>query len=53
MYLWTEEKAKRGADEIGSILIKNLKNIKTGVEDLVIFPDNCPGQNKNWLIMSL
>lgn len=52
MFLWTEDKAKRGADEIASVLLKYLKT-KNDFEDLVIFTDNCPGQNKNWLMVSL
>lgn len=52
MYLWTEDKAKRGADEVASVLLKFLNNI-TDVDHLVIFTDNCPGQNKNWLLMGV
>lgn len=52
MFLWTEDKAKRGSDEIASILLKFLSS-KNDIEDLVIFTDNCPGQNKNWLLVSL
>lgn len=52
MYLWTEDKAKRGADEIASILLKFIRT-KTDIEHLVIFTYNCPGQNKNWLLVSL
>nr|CAI5820481.1 unnamed protein product [Callosobruchus analis] len=49
MYLWTEDKAKRGADEVASVLLKFLAN-KTDTEDLIIFTDNRRGQNKNWLL---
>lgn len=52
MFVWTENVAKRGADEVASVLLKYL-NTKTDVDDLVVFTDNCPGQNKNWLVMSL
>lgn len=52
MYLWTEDKAKRGSDEIASVLLKFLSN-KNDAENLVIFTDNCPGQNKNWQMMAL
>lgn len=51
MFLWTENQAKRGADEVASVLLKFLKE-KTDVDHLVIFTDNCPGQNKNWLLMA-
>ncbi|CAH0564506.1 unnamed protein product [Brassicogethes aeneus] len=54
MYLWSEDKAKRGADEIASVLLKFLNNLENNnVEDLVVFTDNCPEQNKNWLLTSL
>nr|CAI5859196.1 unnamed protein product [Callosobruchus analis] len=52
MYLWTEDKAKRGADEVAYVLLKFLAS-KTDTEDLIIFIDNRPGQNKNWLLTSL
>ena len=52
MFLWTENIAKRGSDEAASILLKYLSKI-TEVDDLIIFTDNCPGQNKNWLLMAL
>lgn len=52
MFLWTEDTAKRGSDEVASILLKFLLST-TEIDDLIIFTDNCPGQNKNWLLMSL
>lgn len=52
MFLWTEDIAKRGSDEVASILLKFLMT-KTEIDHLIIFTDNCPGQNKNWLMMSL
>ena len=41
MVLWTENIAKRGSDEVASILLKYLSKI-TEVDDLIIFTDNCP-----------
>lgn len=52
MFLWTEDTAKRGSDEVASILLKFLST-KTDIDDLIIFTDNCPGQNKNWLLIAL
>ena len=52
MFLWTGNIAKRGSDEVASILLRYLSKI-TEVDDLIIFTDNCPGQNKNWLLMAL
>lgn len=51
MYLWTEDQAKRGADEVASVLMKFLET-KLDYDELVIFTDNCPGQNKNWQMMA-
>lgn len=51
MYLWTEDQAKRGADEVASVLMKFFET-KLDYDELVIFTDNCPGQNKNWQMMA-
>ncbi|CAH2009500.1 unnamed protein product [Acanthoscelides obtectus] len=53
MFLWAEPTAKRGSEEIASILLKYLQGISSTKEHLVVFTDNCGGQNKNWVIMSL
>nr|CAH7713898.1 unnamed protein product [Callosobruchus chinensis] len=53
MFLWAEPTAKRGSDEIASILLKYLTGKSALKEDLVVFTDNCGGQNKNWVVMSL
>lgn len=55
MYLWSENQAKRGADEIISSILKFLEDqeeLIRNIEELVVFTDNCPGQNKNWLMMA-
>lgn len=49
-----ENIAKRGSDEIGSVQLKFIENYKGhGKDELIIFTDNCGGQNKNWSIVSL
>lgn len=53
MFVWTENVAKRGSDEVASILLKYLSSKIGNAEHLVFFTDNCPGQNKNWLLISL
>lgn len=54
MYMWTEDIAKRGSEEVASCLLKHLTSRPTtGQEDLIIYTDNCGGQNKNWLLMLL
>lgn len=47
MFLWGEETGHRGSDEMCSALIKFITT-KPEIENLVVFCDNCPGQNKNW-----
>ncbi|CAH1984379.1 unnamed protein product [Acanthoscelides obtectus] len=48
MYMWPENVAKRGSDEIASILYKHFRehSIK-GNKKLIVYTDNCGGQNKN------
>lgn len=49
LFMWPETTAKRGSEEIASILLKYLSSIDTtDQKDLVIFTENCGGQNKNW-----
>lgn len=51
MYLWTENQAKPGADEVALVLFK-FHYSKKEVDKLIIFTDNCAGQNKNWFLMA-
>lgn len=53
MYMWTEHIAKRGSDEIASAILKYINDTASQAEELIVFTDNCGGQNKNWTIMSL
>lgn len=53
MFLWTEDTAKRGSDEITSCLIKYLELVKPKSKALHIISDNCRGQNKNWTFVAL
>lgn len=53
MYMWPENVAKRGSDEIASILYKHFKENPNGYRKLVVYSDNCTGQNKNWSIVCL
>ncbi|KAK4323231.1 hypothetical protein Pmani_006062 [Petrolisthes manimaculis] len=48
LYVWNEAVAKRGSCEIASCLVHYIENfIPRTVNKLVIFSDNCGGQNKN------
>ena len=47
-FIWDETEAKRGSEEVGSCLMKWYEqNRAAGIRKLVIFMDNCAGQNKN------
>lgn len=49
MYVWDESQAKRGSCEVASC-IKNWVDEELSKDDfahLMVFSDNCPGQNKN------
>ncbi|KAJ8897362.1 hypothetical protein PR048_002708 [Dryococelus australis] len=55
-FVWHEGLANRGANEIGSCLWHYLENINTKPTtklDVVLYSDNCVGQNKNILIFAL
>lgn len=48
MFVWNEAVAKRGSCEIGSCLKEYIDTYVPGtIKELVIFSDNCGGQNKN------
>nr|CAH7735094.1 unnamed protein product [Callosobruchus chinensis] len=53
MYMWCEDTGKRGSDEIASILFKHFKERGRLPRNLIIYTDNCGGQNKNWVLISL
>ncbi|KAK4317750.1 hypothetical protein Pmani_011188 [Petrolisthes manimaculis] len=52
MFIWDEVTAKRGAIEICSCINKFVDlYVKDDVDELVIFSDNCAGQNKNFILL--
>lgn len=53
-YVWTELIARRGPNEIGSCLLKFL-NIQSekGVKKVILYSDNCGGQNRNRFVFSM
>lgn len=53
MFMWSENVAGRGSDEIASCIWKYIKLCKPTAKRLVIYSDNCGGQNKNWNLMAL
>ncbi|XP_072390087.1 uncharacterized protein [Diabrotica undecimpunctata] len=53
MYMWPENIAKRGSDEIASILYKHFRTNRPTANKLIVYTDNCSGQNKNWSLICL
>jgi hypothetical protein len=48
MYIWGEITGKRGSCEIASFISHYLENfVDEKVKSVIIFSDNCAGQNKN------
>lgn len=46
-YIWHEGVAQRGADEIASSLWHFIKDLPDSVEEITLYSDTCPGQNRN------
>lgn len=47
-YVWVEGEAGRGAQEVGSCLIKYInQKLKPTAEHLILWSDCCGGQNRN------
>lgn len=51
--MWSENIAKRGNEEIASILYKHFKTNRPIADKLIMYTDNCSGQNKNWSLIFL
>lgn len=48
MYVWSENIASRGGQEVGSCLIKHFKNgISNDTKKIILYSDSCGGQNRN------
>ena len=56
-YVWDETRGKRGANEIGSCLLKYLEERSakntSGELEFVFYSDNCIGQQKNRFIITM
>lgn len=53
MHLWHEGISGRGGNEIASCIWKNVTGGMTGKNKLIIWSDNCAGQNKNKMMLFL
>lgn len=48
MYIWSENVASRGAQEIGSALLYHFKhNLPAPTDHIILYSDSCGGQNRN------
>ena len=52
-YLWTETDGKRGANEVGSCLLRYLRSVNECVKHVTFFSDSCSGQNCNQFVCAL
>ena len=53
MHMWHEGIASRGSYEVGSCLLRHLKEMNTTATHLVLYSDSCGGQNRNINILVL
>lgn len=54
MYMWDERSGKRGCNEIGSCVYNFITTqLKTTKPKLILWSDNCGGQNKNQGILAM
>ena len=48
MYVWSEEQASRGTQDIGSCILEHVfRHIPETVTHLILYSDSCGGQNRN------
>lgn len=53
-YMWYESIARRGSSEIGSCLMRFIKNnVHKGTKQFSFYSDNCAGQNRNKFLFTL
>lgn len=50
MFMWHEGQGNRGCKEIASCLFKFIKTLPQSVKHLILYSDNCGGQNKSHYI---
>ena len=55
MYMWSEDIAGRGSEEMASCVSAYIEDLVNGteVEEIVMYSDSCGGQNKNFTMLSL
>ncbi|KAG8236973.1 hypothetical protein J437_LFUL016546 [Ladona fulva] len=56
MCVWPESTAGRGADEVGSCLLRAIPKIRGDMKKLIVYSDSCAGQKKklpNYVVVDL
>ena len=53
MHMWDETTASRGSHEVGSCVLKHLKEMDTDATNLILYSDACGGQNRNIYLVCL
>ena len=53
MHMWNETIASKGSHEVGSCILKHLKEIETDGNDLVLYSNAFGGQNGNIYLVCL
>ncbi|CAH2103934.1 unnamed protein product [Euphydryas editha] len=53
-FIWNESEAKRGANEVATILNKYIQDVdeRKTIRNLILYSDSCPGQNKNKIVLA-
>lgn len=49
--MWDESKSGRGANEMASGILKWAKTLSESVQEITIWSDNCPSQNRNMIMV--
>jgi hypothetical protein len=53
MFLWSENEAGCGEDEIMSCILKFVSNLSPQVGNLTLYSDSCCGQNQNFTAIAV
>ncbi len=51
-YVWLQTEGKRGSSEIGTCLLKWLTSLPPTTKRVVLWSDNCGGQNRNQFVLT-
>lgn len=52
-FVWHEGDASRGVNEVGTCLLKFLETVSSLEKPVILYADNCSGQNKNKYMISM